>query len=272
MAVGSAIGRTIGSDRPLRKAISCGSHWPKRRKVERADSDMGDASATESQPNSKSFMVSALLDTVNGEINKSVPAQLQQQSPSRRPSQRRSPTANEAARQPSSSSRRRPGSSPLAKKSTGVIIGEGVAKPSSGDKASSDYGDDDFDDETLLELDASILAQGDGSTIVASPEESSHQAQLLQKAVDQDFAEFDDDDDVFDGAEALVAEVEADHASQALNQAPQNGLSAEPWGGDSGGDDDAYGDDDFGDIDFDAVELAATQASRTLPSNVRTGR
>ncbi|KAK3901632.1 hypothetical protein C8A05DRAFT_34693 [Staphylotrichum tortipilum] len=265
-AVGSAIGRAIGSERPLRKAISCGSHWPKRRKVERAELDMGEASAAESRPNSKSFMVSALLDTVNGEINKSASAQFQQKSPSCRPSQRRSPTTHDPARQPSSS-RRRPGSSPLAMKSTGVIIREGVAKPSSGDKASSDYGDD-FDDETLLELDANILAQGDDSTIVASPQELSHQDPLLQKAVDQDFAEFDDDDDLFDGAEALVAEVEANHETKVLNQAqPQSPRSSETWGGDKGGDDDAYGDDDFGDIDFDAVELAATQASRTAPSN-----
>lgn len=266
---GTAVGRTIGSERPLRKAISCGSHWPKRRKVERSESDMGDASATESQPNSKSFMVSALLDTVNGEINKSASVQIQQKSPSRRPSQRRSPTTNEPARQPASS-RRRPGSSPLAKKSTGVIPGDGVAKPSPGEKSSSDYGDDDFDDETLLELDASILAQGDDATLVASPQESSHRVQLLQKTADQEFAEFDDDDDLFDGAEDLVAEVEANHASQAVNQAQQQkGVPAGAWGGDSGGDD--YG-DDFGDIDFDAVELAATQASRTLPPNVRTGR
>jgi DNA replication ATP-dependent helicase Dna2 len=149
----------------------------------------------------------------------------------------------------------------LAKKSTG---GRGAEQIPPGDKASSDYGDDEFDDETLLELDASILVQGDDSTLVVPSEESNYQAQPVQKVADDDFGEFDDD--FFDGAEELVAEVEAQHASQNTLVGKQHTTSAKVWGGD----DDEYG-DDFDDVDFDAVEMAATQASRPFSSNVRTG-
>jgi DNA replication ATP-dependent helicase Dna2 len=101
--------------------------------------------------------------------------------------------------------------------------------------------------------------------LVASSEGSNQQAPPPQKAADDEFNEFDDD--VFDGAEDLVAQVEAKHASQSQFQGQQHGKPANNWGAD---DDDAYG-DDFDDIDFDAVELAATQtASRPFPSNVRT--
>jgi DNA replication ATP-dependent helicase Dna2 len=208
-------------------------------------------------------MVSALLETVNGEIRKSKPTQLDQTSPVKRSPQRKSPSAQGLARQ---SPRRQPGSSPLAKKSKGANVG-GIIDVTS-DKASpdsfSDYGDDDFDDATLLELDANILGQRDDSTLVASSEGSNQQARPLQKAVDDEFNDFDDD--VFDGAEDLVAQVEAKHASQSQFQGQQHAKPANNWGGD----DDAYG-DDFDDADFDAVELAATQtASRSFPSNVRT--
>ncbi|KAG7286606.1 hypothetical protein NEMBOFW57_008917 [Staphylotrichum longicolle] len=236
------------SERPLRKAISCGSHWPKRRKVERANSDLGTASAATSQPDSKSSMVSALLETVNGEINKSKPT-----SPQRRSQQRRSPSVQAAATR--SPSRRQHGSSPLAKKSTG---GKQVSPE---DKASSDYGDDEFDDETLLELDASILVQGDESTLVVSAEESDQQAQPVQKAADDEFGEFDDD--FFDGAEDLVAEVEAKHASQNPLLGQQPTAPAKAWVGD----DDAFG-DDFDDVDFDAPSQKPKAIQRYLITNV----
>ena len=241
----------LGSERPLRKAISCGANWPKRRKADRVDSSMGDASAAKSLPDSKLSMVSALLETVDGEIKKSKPT-----SPQERPPQRRSPRLQEPARQ--SPLRRRPGSSPLAKKSTRAKRGEsGVGEH----KASSDYGDDDFDDETLLGFDTSILVPGDDSTMVVSSEESNQHAPPLRKGGDDDFGDFDDD--FFDGAQDLVAEAEAKHASQNPYQGQQQAKPANAWDGD----DDVYG-DDLDDVDFDAVELAATQTVRPLSSNV----
>jgi DNA replication ATP-dependent helicase Dna2 len=131
----------------------------------------------------------------------------------------------------------------------------------SGDKASSDYGDDDFDDETLLELDASLLGQGDDSTMVGSSEEAHQQAPPVHKVAGDDFGDFDDD--FFDGAEELVAAVEAKHASQNPFQGEQP-KSSKAWAAD----DDTYG-DDFDDVDFGAVELAATQA-QPFSTNVRT--
>ncbi|KAK4044231.1 hypothetical protein C8A01DRAFT_31544 [Parachaetomium inaequale] len=238
----------LGSERPLRKAISCGAHWPKRRKVERAESEMDDASATTTQPDSKLSMVSALLETVDGEI-KSKSTQFKPTSPQKRSPLRETPAPRCPVRQSPS---RRHGSSPLAKKSTGAKGTETAAGIPSGDKASSDYGDDDFDDETLLELDASLLGQGDDSTMVGSSEEPHQQAPPVHKVAGDDFGDFDDD--FFDGAEELVAAVEAKHTSQSPFQGEQP-QSAKAWVAD----DDAYG-DDFDDVDFDAVELAATQA------------
>ncbi|KAK4242778.1 hypothetical protein C8A03DRAFT_11057 [Achaetomium macrosporum] len=268
-------GGGLGSERPLRKAISCGSHWPKRRKLERADSEVTDSAAGKSQPDSKSSMVSALLETVNEGIRKSKSAQPKSTSPRPRPPQRKSPLGPNSARR--SPSPRQSGSSPLAKKSTGLKPERNVSEVPSADKASSDYGDDDFDDDTLLELDASILGQGDDPTLVNSSEGLDHKTPVLgvhrrflptaPKAVDDEFGDLDDD--FFDGAEDLVAEVEARH----MSQNPQNPFhgqrhdrSAKACGGKGGDDDDdAYGDDFGDDIDFDAVERAATQAASSRP-------
>jgi DNA replication ATP-dependent helicase Dna2 len=141
---------------------------------------------------------------------------------------------------------------------------DNVGDISSEYKASSDYGDDDFDDETLLELDASINpVQGDDLTLVASPREANHEALSAPKNVEDDFGDLDDD--FFDGAEDLVAEVEAKQLSENSFQGQRHDKPTS-----KGAEDDAYG-DDFGDIDFDAFELAATQsASRPFSSNVRT--
>ncbi|AEO64259.1 uncharacterized protein THITE_131345 [Thermothielavioides terrestris NRRL 8126] len=242
----------LASERPLRKAISCGSHWPKRRKLDRADSDAADPAAAPSQPDSKSFMVSALLETVNGELTKSKLAQAKPRSPHPSPSRMKSSGDKGRARQPPS--RQRSESSPLAKKSTVAPAEDNVNGTTSGHMASSDYGDDDFDDETLLELDASILGQGDDPTLVGSSEELNPQAPPVQKTVGDEFGDLDDD--FFDGAEDLVAEAEARHLSQVPSQAQRHDRSAKA----SGDDDDVYG-DDFEDVDFDAIELAATRAT-----------
>ncbi|EAQ84969.1 hypothetical protein CHGG_08983 [Chaetomium globosum CBS 148.51] len=222
----------------------------RKKALERVESDLADVAGAKTQPDTKSSMVSALLETVNGEI-KSKSTQPKPPSPQKRSPIRESPSAQRPIRQ--SPSRRQHGSSPLAKKSTGVrTAGESDAGISFGDKASSDYGDDDFDDETLLGLDASIPVQEDDSTMVVSVDELNHQPQPPPKVADDEFGDFDDD--FLDGAEELVAEVEAKHASQNPFHGQQH-KSANAWI-----DDNAYG-DDFDDADFDAVGLAATQAT-----------
>jgi DNA replication ATP-dependent helicase Dna2 len=273
-------GGKLFSERPLRKAISCGSNWPKRRKLERTESEATDPVAGKSQPDSKSSMVSALLETVTEGIRKSKSAQPKSPSPRARQPQSKSPLGPAPARR--SPSPRQSGSSPLAKKSTRLEPEGEVSEAPSADKAFSDYGDDDFDDDTLLELDASILGQGDDPTLVVSSEGSDQQANALgddrklspvaPNPVDDEFGDLDDD--FLDGAEDLVAEVEARHMSQNTQdpfQGQRHDRSAITCGGQGYDDDDAYGDDFDDDIDFDAVERAATQAAaRPPPSNVRT--
>ncbi|KAK4099418.1 DNA replication factor Dna2 [Parathielavia hyrcaniae] len=251
-------GSAMGTERPLRKAISCGAHWPKRRKPERADSETGHAATLKPEPHSKSSMLSALLETVDGEIKRSDLIHLKPNSPRRRSPRRKSPGAQGCASQ---SPRRQAGSSPLAKKSMGIRGGGNDVEIPAEDKASSDYGDDEFDDETLMELDASILGQADDSIVVVSSEESNQQGPTVRKGVDDEFNDFDDD--LFDGAENLVAQVETKHTSQRSWPAQPHNSTAMA----GGADDDVYG-DDFDDVDFDAVELAATQAtSRPFSTN-----
>ncbi|KAH6617964.1 DNA replication factor Dna2-domain-containing protein [Chaetomium sp. MPI-SDFR-AT-0129] len=287
----------LGNARPLRKTVSCGSHWPKRRKFERMDSDLAEvpaaaataAAAARSQPagaaaataDSKLSMVSALLETVNGEIRKSG---RDKSSPAGAP-QQTSSSVTSPNLGPQSHSRQQHGSSPLAKKSAGAMGREPLnSNPAGATKSSSsDYGDDDFDDETLMELDASILVSGDDSTMVASVPNAApvQQAPVVsQKDSDGEFGDFDDD--FLDGAEALVAEVEAKHATQTQaqaqaqadlqkqkQQAQQAQQAQKPWAANDNTFDDEF-DDDFGDdfdgADFDAIEKSATQAAAQPPS------
>ncbi|KAL2261018.1 hypothetical protein VTK26DRAFT_4798 [Humicola hyalothermophila] len=257
-------GTVPGGARSLRKTVSCGANWPKRRKTERVDLDREDTPGGKAAPESKLSMVSALLETVNGEIAKSK-SETDHNTPSL---QTRSPQVSPADCRSHDHSpvRPQPGSSPLAKKSARA---NGRADTAARDKPSSDYGDDDFDEETLMELDASIhLAEGDDLTLVESTSEVNHQqAPAAPKLGDEDdFGELDDD--FFDKAEDLVAQLEAKHLSQGKVGAQQHSEPRLKGGGDGDdGDDDAYG-DDFGDVDFDAIELAATQAaSRPFSSN-----
>ncbi|UNI18255.1 DNA helicase [Purpureocillium takamizusanense] len=200
----------------LRRAVSCGVAGTKRRKVEK--SKLGSQSSSqqrELEAASKSSLVTALLDTVNG--NCQGPAQ-EHQTPAASPSPRRMPRP--AAESPC--------------RAAGVT-----------DPASSDYGDDDFDEDTFIELEAAINST-QAATLTAAPTRDAPVAPKgsgFHKTADQ----FDDlDDDIFDEGPAA---------------APGRGLTTprsartKPPG--SPGDD--FGDDFDGDIDFDAVELAATQ-------------
>ncbi|KAK4176425.1 putative DNA replication ATP-dependent helicase [Triangularia setosa] len=249
-------GSAPSSERPLRKSVSLGSNWPKRRKLGRLD-EREDITRT-SASQSKSSMVSAILKTVDGELSRSFEAQVS------KPSPRRSQTVNNStSRSPEGDL---PPSSPLAQKLSRVAPD---AAPTS--RTSSDYGDDDFDDDTLMELDATILpAQEAGPALGTSAEYMpSAKPETKPTGDDDEFDEFDDD--FLEGAENLITQIEAQHASQSQMPARQQLQPAFDDGG--GDDDDAYGDgfDDaaFDDADFDAMELAATQAasSHSLPTH-----
>lgn len=249
------------ADRVLRKSNSCSSHWPKRRKIERADSDRGDTAAGNTHADPKSFMVSTLLETVDDELKKSTSGKPKAPQPPKSPSPRKTSVQSPTKQSPA---RAQPESSPLAKKSTrGDPGANSIAQAAPGTKASSDYGDDDLDDETFMALDASIHpAQGDESTLVVSSGEVDRDTPA-PKAFEDDFGDLDDD--FFNVAANLVAEVEAKHIIGSQSQGQRHDRRPAP---DYGGEDDAHR-DEFGDFDFDDVELAVTQASpHTLSPNV----
>jgi DNA replication ATP-dependent helicase Dna2 len=131
--------------------------------------------------------------------------------------------------------------------------------------ASSDYGDDDFDefdDDTIMQLEASInttqletnpqpeVAVAENNPLCEIDDET-------PEKFDGKLDEFDDlDDDFFDEAEDLIT---AD--SQQVSQAPATTKLDDL--------DDEFGDAFGGDFDFEAVELAATQAAQNCSGDVR---
>lgn len=256
-------GTGVHAENSLRRAMSCGSHWPKRRRVESA-SELGPAH--EQEDTTKSSMVTALLETVNGEIKKTEePEEDTPEVASPSVKKRRSPRK---LMFPSKSVL----SPPLAQsKDLGVATVKTARSPKKQDAGTptSDYGDDDFDDDTLLELDASLLSGQVGErsfsaaaeTLVSSTVEGSDRQVAKQDASNDD--EFDDmDDEMLAAAEDIVAQVAPKDNTH--TPAPN---AVRPDGGTE--DDDLYGDDDFGgDFDFEAAELAATQTIGEIPSSL----
>jgi DNA replication ATP-dependent helicase Dna2 len=132
--------------------------------------------------------------------------------------------------------------------------------------ASSDYGDDEFDefdDDTILQLEASITTtqleadpQPDlAGTENAQPDEFDDK--ISDEFDDKVLEEFGDlDDDIFDEAEELITA-----NSQQLPQAPPLTKPDDL--------DEDFGDAFEGDFDFEAVELAATQAAQNCSGDVR---
>ncbi|KAF4487884.1 DNA replication ATP-dependent helicase Dna2 [Fusarium agapanthi] len=138
--------------------------------------------------------------------------------------------------------------------------------------ASSDYGDDDFDefdDDTIMQLEASInttqLETNPLPEVVAAENnpvpETDHKT---PENFDGKLDEFDElDDDFFDEAEDLIT---AD--SQQVSQAPAT-TELDDLDDEFG---DAFGDAFGGDFDFEAVELAATQAAQNCSGDSRKPR
>lgn len=225
-----------GGDANLRRAISCGLNWPKRRKVERSKSGSQNSSQQrEMEAASKSSLVTALLDTVTSSIHEPSPSRTQEQlmrSPS--PKKRRL-----SPKQMETPCRAKPKN----------------AKPSS---PSSDYGDDDFDDNAFMELEASLQVTGTTNTPLPGGSDSGmldRRELKRQHGSARGLSEgFDDlNDSIFDSA-ALPPD--AGLGITTPKKQSTDARAAKPQG--SPGDE--FGDDFDGDIDFDAVELAATQS------------
>ncbi|KAK3384320.1 hypothetical protein B0T24DRAFT_80116 [Lasiosphaeria ovina] len=272
-------GAAPGSTRSLRKAMSCGSHWPKRRKTVRNE-EQGAASQGSPRRNAKSSLVSALLETVDGQIQRSKSAEAAAQQPKSPSSRKRSllgrwtgpKTQNVVSpSRPTSRGELLDHRAPVLDIEANGIDDHQPAAVA--DSPSSDYGDIDFDDDTLMELDATLVVAEDDNqdnTLVPVPAHES----AGSVTADDDFGDLDDN--LFDGAEDLVAEVEFKHFSQATSQGQKHDR---PQQIDRGMSKDSYGDDfgdDFGeDFDFEAAEMAATQSAVHAPtssSRVRTFR
>ena len=268
---------TVPAEGGLRRTISCGAQWPKRRRVDRADSVEPLKATAEESPSgaSKSSMVNDLLKSVTGGINKSKAAQV-------RDGTLKSPSPKKRRRHPTppigSSPTRRMSPlksvSPLLAATDEGESGQVISGLANGDV--SDYGGDDFDDETLMELDAGLVTSlgeaDDGEATLPppaapplpdadtgqEPRRAAHDESLLSS--DDEFADLDDD--VFAVAEDLITQIDAN----ANNSTTSAHLAPEPLPEtDAAGEDlseDIYGDDFGGDFDFEAAEIAATQSAK----------
>ncbi|KAK8136559.1 hypothetical protein PG984_004499 [Apiospora sp. TS-2023a] len=264
------------SDGGLRRAISCGAHWPKRRRAERGEYRPSNISTVpEGSPSggSKSTMVNILLENMTGELKKSSASQIHRD-PLRSPSPRK-------RRQ-----RLEPGAAPLSKLSSQSPTAEHfqdaeVELPRAADPelssdtigdTTSDYGDDDFDD-ILMELDTSIAPTDNNCVEVVVPQPDTGPtpavapSALEQSLFDDDGDDFGDvDDDVFAAAENLVVQAESSHVScNSLCNVLDEGVKVQqPLSAGEVQDlgEDAFGDDFGVDFDFEAAEIAATQSAK----------
>ncbi|KAL7793100.1 DNA replication factor Dna2 domain-containing protein [Trichoderma ceciliae] len=241
----------------LRRAASCGFNWPKRRRVEKSKSgSQSSVGQRELEAASKSSLVTALLDSVTSSIHDQTPDDDTEtggiESPSLKkrqivPHNNNSPSRKSKARLPS--------------------------------PTVSDYGDDDLDDdflileETLRASQAAEAAQATQATQTSQEKESAApinegmgraEKEQKQELIEKPAAdEFDDlDDDIFDGADDLLADLETKTpvpvkimTPRAVEtppgkKPPQKLLDL----------DDEFDDAFDGDVDFEAVEYAATQA------------
>ncbi|TLD09942.1 hypothetical protein PgNI_05644 [Pyricularia grisea] len=267
-------GATLQTESSLRRAISCGNgvNWPKRRKVHTSSIESPTSKLKSGRrPDSKLSMVSALLETVTGEIEKSNASQEYEtmpQSPS--PSKSRSSPRRSRTQGPKSPITRSPIHSGLG---LANLNDENSHKPVD---STSDYGDDDFDDDTLMELDATLVAPETPSgpnPVLAQPIQPPEKAKQTFVEVEDEFGDMDDD--LFEAAEGLLTHLESRSTSQHRVEPQPNEVISLPQHSDSdakqhsagvqfgdAGSDDFFGDDFGGDFDFEAAELAATQSAQ----------
>lgn len=252
----------------LRRAMSCGNQWPKRRRVESL-ADSG-AAVPKRGDTTKTSMVTALLETVNGEINKSDEMDqdsFTMESPSYK--KQRSPRKPRAS---APMDLRQSPAEKVAAANARSVKHQGAKDP---ETSISDYGDDDFDDSSLWDLDASLLSgQTDtGSFMIADekdPPQPHVEAPKLDKSIDEDDEFGDMDDDLI--AVANLIEVTPTTTVEPAAAPVAKATRFEDRIDES---DDIYGDDFGGDFDFEAAELAATQSvGQANPSllPVRPGR
>lgn len=216
----------------MRRAASCGLNWPKRRKLEKAQSGSQLAKGQRDlEAASKSSLVSALLNTVTSSMQDD---------------------SSDDARQPiESPSSRKQKQVPIAASSAYVPC-KASGKEASGN--SSDYGDDEFDDDALMELELNTNSGPTTQETPIKPRVSKPAAVVSAKPTSDDFDDLDDE--LFDNEDLVrLSQQPVSTTEQIKREAVQKKSAA------ADGDFDDEFDDDFAeDIDFEAVELAATQS------------
>ncbi|KAI1741572.1 hypothetical protein F4680DRAFT_69069 [Xylaria scruposa] len=248
----------------LRRAISCGTNWPKRRRVERSETAPALSVAVEESPshNSKSSMVSALLESVTGELNRSKAAR-------QRPNVLKSPSPRKRRYNPadhlSGSPRRSSPSKSALHQFPGAV---NMSKEIRAADNLSDYGDDDFDDDMLIGLDVDIKPPQAKNAPAPQPQtptpKQAANSKMSNEESDATLDEFGDlDDDIFDDAGELLSQIDSACNTGKRTTTFQAPVSQEPVLDETT--EDMYGDDFGGDFDFEAAEIAATQSAK--PSN-----
>jgi len=212
-------------------------------------------------------MVTSLLETVTGEISKTDASQIRKQA-------MRSPSPQKHA-----NPKQAPGW-PVGERANGAnnesVQQRGVGTEGRpvlcGAESGSDYGDDDFDEDMLTELDASLLPARSREQSPSPPRNTSQPQTTPEAASFED--EFGDlDGDIFDAAEDLLAKMDPKQRSQGPCPAAQTNRGEAHGPGPAGvlGEtEDAYGDDFGGDFDFEGAEWAAThsvQSTAPIPSS-----
>jgi hypothetical protein len=268
----AAAGKALPSESGLRRAISCGANWPKRRRFE--PTGHVDAIQEESPGDTtKTSMVNTLLRTMNGEINNRTKAVETQdyalKSPSSKRLKRMLGPARSPVRQVSPPRPIRPHC--LEGPKDAVSVRPDETRDEIATDMLSDYGDDDFDEDTLMELDASLAPTVADEEVIEppapEPEPNIEPAPPPPQMLENDEDGFDDlDEDLVAAAEGMIQQIDSDRTFGANSDAGGSGQAnadpspprlrdVEDFG------DDAFGDDFGADFDFDAAEVAATQSA-----------
>ncbi|KAI5866119.1 hypothetical protein GGS23DRAFT_370470 [Durotheca rogersii] len=252
--------RSLGES-GLRRAISCGENWPKRRRMDRVEAVKQVEVAIDKIPSghSKSSMVNDLLQSVTGEINKSMVLKARQAA-SPKKKQSTAPEPRSPTRQVSPLKLQTP---PSTKKMAQEMVGKRLETTSD---AASDYGDDDFDDDELMGLDVTIYEpRKECEQLPPLPTDTGQVADRQRVSQENELSddEFADiDDEVFAAAEDLIARIDSNRPPKNAHAPLQPSIDAQrrPAAVADNLAEDLYGDDFGGDFDFEAAEIAATQS------------
>ncbi|KAH6690676.1 hypothetical protein F5X68DRAFT_274558, partial [Plectosphaerella plurivora] len=247
----------IANGRSLRRTMSSGLSWPKRRRLDKSESTVTSKSAGHQENTCKSSLVSALLNTVESRQSPNAvemdhePSQ-PQLSPSPSPSKRRGEVRYRTnSPLPPVQGSPNPDTTPLPAPNTTVKADTALNLTDS----ESDYGDDGLlDDDTFMQLEATVTT--------AQPSVSSNAPPKTEKPapVLEEVDEFDDLDDnnILEAAASMLDNLESaaglPKPAPTAAVAPTKAVVFDEFGDDF--------EDDFGnDFDFDAAEFAATQSA-----------